>query len=1302
MSTYTVTKSNGDVTLANPVPEAEYMYGCVATSVGMLIGYYDLYGYRNADLSNLIDGKVAVKSRGTDGDAYDMDAFDTVLGRAIASKEYVWRFYSRDGHSTSSQEELEYTFKSDLKTLNTDAWNCLADYLGTGQYWRGNSNLSTGTISDPKESTMTLKALYEKYYDVVIGRVRYSNRVISDGTTSISMPQRYTDWKHGLDLYVQSKGYSLDYDLTAAHTVDVNGGDFTYEDYMREIDAGRPVIISVTEHAMIGYGYNAETKEIIFDDCYQTGRMEWGKSYYYSNGYRYLKTITTVVFDVNMDLALVDTAGTSEQLLVAGSPDTVTTDDYIVASDGISQAAYLSYTIYNLGKKATKSFSTTIQVDGKTIGSDSFSSVESHASQQMDNVSLGELSVGLHSITVTIDQSTQDDYRVAERDILVLKPGTNVWSGSRTVENGESIRDIYMQKGGTLSVNNAQVLDCILRGTARVLQGGVMSGASIYNTGILQVNAGGTIDESLVSANGTITVSSGGIARATIVESGGTLTVGSGGIAEDTKIGSGTVEVANGGTARNVSVAAGGSLTVKSGGKVSGRLSITKTASIVFQDGGIMDFNLSAFDNDSTACINLSQVTGTPNYTLTVSGKEKSGTYKLAEGAKGFDRTLGVKDTNGNSIGILDVKGEFTVGNAVYQLNLNKSILMLKVIANDPPTVSKVKASITKPTVLDVVVTAVFADDRGLAASLYKIGETGEWTPYEKKGVTVTKNATVFFKAVDNAGNESEIVSYEVTNIDKSVLDNGNDNWLFDPKQESPINSLVRDSAPITISSGTKEILFDEDMSLSQNGRRNYVGTGDEADFLKIKLDNAAKLVFSLDVMDAVKFIVYRLVEGQNKKGNDTYSLKALQTTSLSPKKNAGSITGASKPLYLESGEYYIAMRSSNAKKGGGAFYNVEISDEGSEFFIRGDNSDDWNDLKESGAHGAVGDAGLLDRTSDTVLNGWVGFGDTEDYAKITLEHAAKLDFLIDADGASKFTVWQLTYNAKKDTYALKSIKSVSVKAGVQAVVSVQLQASDENNMYYISMTAANIKKFDSVEYYVGLDLESTIFYVDADNGDNNWLYQTKTKKRNMSLVDSEAVNLTVDTDDIRLDQGGTEVVGWDNYVGFGDEADYLKIHLAGDAIVSFNVTTTNAAQFVIYSLTEKSGKNGNPIYSLKTIQKTALKPGKKQTEVSVPTKAIALSSGDYYISMQSTNAKNGSQVYYNVSLNTAECSGLPGENLNALLDSCALSNNYELLDLDHSNITDGLVDACDMSGLADLDSHKLFESYNNFNLASL
>ena len=95
MPTYTTSNSDGDVLLANSMPQVEYMYGCVPTAVAMLLGYYDLYGYQGKDISNIVAGKVDLKSRGTDGNAYDMDAFDTVLGNLAASKEYVYRFYVR-------------------------------------------------------------------------------------------------------------------------------------------------------------------------------------------------------------------------------------------------------------------------------------------------------------------------------------------------------------------------------------------------------------------------------------------------------------------------------------------------------------------------------------------------------------------------------------------------------------------------------------------------------------------------------------------------------------------------------------------------------------------------------------------------------------------------------------------------------------------------------------------------------------------------------------------------------------------------------------------------------------------------------------------------------------------------------------------------------------------------------------------------------------------------------------------------------------------------------------------------------
>ncbi len=267
---------SSDVVVEYEVPQAEYMYGCTATAVGMIIGYYDRWGYLGYDVSNLIDGTIEIDSRGNDGNAYDMDAFDTVLGSAIASKEYVARFWEQ-----SAEHELYYTFVDGNKNnpvLNTSEWNCLADYLGTGQYWRGNGDLATSF-----------------YYTSLSAMLSSNSKTNING---VSMPYRYADFIYGLSLYVEDAGYRLDAGKSKTETTDNNGGTFTFEDYCAEIDAGRLVVVHIDGHSMTGYGYDKSTKEIIFDDTYKHDqRMKWDGVYNY-NGECRLRSISTIVFDI--------------------------------------------------------------------------------------------------------------------------------------------------------------------------------------------------------------------------------------------------------------------------------------------------------------------------------------------------------------------------------------------------------------------------------------------------------------------------------------------------------------------------------------------------------------------------------------------------------------------------------------------------------------------------------------------------------------------------------------------------------------------------------------------------------------------------------------------------------------------------------------------------------------------------------------------------------------------------------------------------------------------------------------------
>ena len=380
------TRSTGDVLLEHPVPQAEYMYGCTPTAVAMVLGYYDLFGYRGKDFSNLIDGDVQLNERGTDGDAHNMNAFDTTLGRAIATEDYVYRFFERDGVETTPEQELEYSFVDGGDELDISVWNCLADYLGTGQYWRSMSNKAT-------------RLAYTTLEELVLST--RMTTITGDGYTR-EVAEKYLSFLYGLQLYVQSRGYSLDYEITASRQVDVKHGDFTFEDYMAEIDAGRPVLISIDGHTMVGYGYNAETQELVFDDTYQTDcRMTWGGSYFYSGKERELLSITTiglVYSDLDCDLAVAGATGDGG-IVVSNKTGATADADYLVANDRL----FVSFAVTNEGSDACDAFDVAIYLDGEKVKSLAVEGLKAGGSLSFRNEELDALAAGSHLLKVVVD-----------------------------------------------------------------------------------------------------------------------------------------------------------------------------------------------------------------------------------------------------------------------------------------------------------------------------------------------------------------------------------------------------------------------------------------------------------------------------------------------------------------------------------------------------------------------------------------------------------------------------------------------------------------------------------------------------------------------------------------------------------------------------------------------------------------------------------------------------------------------------------------------------------------------------------
>lgn len=118
---------------------------------------------------------------------------------------------------------------------------------------------------------------------------------------------------------------------------------------------------------------------------------------------------------------------------------------------------------------------------------------------------------------------------------------------------------------------------------------------------------------------------------------------------------------------------------------------------------------------------------------------------ELTENGKVYFRAA---DAAGNESGIIS-----------YEVsNIKEEAITAK--DTTPPVVTNTRADITAPTNQDVTVTAEFTDNIDISTKEYKFeGESDdEWKPYSDAGVTVSKNTIVYFKAIDTAGNESEVV----------------------------------------------------------------------------------------------------------------------------------------------------------------------------------------------------------------------------------------------------------------------------------------------------------------------------------------------------------------------------------------------------------------------------------------------------------------------------------------------------------------------------------------------------------------
>jgi len=242
----------------------DWWYGCSPTSAGMMMGYYDRNGYNGYWYNNLVPGGLAeTNTFGNPG---------ALVNAIIASQGHQDDFYSAStyGHDTGGGSGNGFGLSGDDLSSPTHSFNCLADFMGTSQdnlstLWGGNSNGATTFWYWPDGSPL------------------YDSEIFAAGPNYYNISGMY-----GIGEYVKHAGYDTNvlYNQLLPGVADdlwgytPNTDGFTFAQYMAEIDAGRPVMIQIEGHSMLGYGYT-ETDTISIYDTWSSGlhTMTWGGNY---------------------------------------------------------------------------------------------------------------------------------------------------------------------------------------------------------------------------------------------------------------------------------------------------------------------------------------------------------------------------------------------------------------------------------------------------------------------------------------------------------------------------------------------------------------------------------------------------------------------------------------------------------------------------------------------------------------------------------------------------------------------------------------------------------------------------------------------------------------------------------------------------------------------------------------------------------------------------------------------------------------------------------------------------------------
>jgi hypothetical protein len=239
------------------VPAFDWSFGCSATSAAMIAGYYDRTGYGNM-YAGPTNGGVMPLDNSSWSDWVDSHG-DTRHQCPLSATHN-----GLDGRATNGHvDDYWIAYGSTAQDPFIGNWaehsygDCTGDYMKTNQYNYGNNDGAT------------------TFYNYTNGAPLYDYEMEGYGIDDI-------DGGYGLKLFYESRGYTV----TSMYNqyIDALGltYGFSYAQYKAEIDAGRPVMVHLEGHTVVGLGYDDATTDLMYiHDTwdYSTHTMTWGGSY---------------------------------------------------------------------------------------------------------------------------------------------------------------------------------------------------------------------------------------------------------------------------------------------------------------------------------------------------------------------------------------------------------------------------------------------------------------------------------------------------------------------------------------------------------------------------------------------------------------------------------------------------------------------------------------------------------------------------------------------------------------------------------------------------------------------------------------------------------------------------------------------------------------------------------------------------------------------------------------------------------------------------------------------------------------